>query len=87
MQTFYKFLGKEIKYQKSMADKIVEDTIKISFIVKSDGSITSSRVKESSSAEMSKETVRVLSNSTGWIPGTLSVGPVNMRLETPIKFE
>ena len=84
MQAFYKFLGKEIRYPKEAHE--IQGVVKVSFIVKRDGSLASINVKESPSPILSKEAIRVVSKSTGWIPGTLLGEPVDMRIVVPIKF-
>lgn len=86
IESFYKFLGANIKYPKDAADNNIQGNVFASFTVEKDGSITDVKIDRKLGYGTDEEAVRVLQLSRRWNPGMIGNRPVRVKYNIPIKF-
>lgn len=86
LKEFYKYLASEIKYPTQSAKQKIQGTVKLSFIVKKNGTIEDVEIVAAPNNELATEAIRVLELSEGWLPGKMFGEVVNTKYNIPIKF-
>jgi TonB family protein len=85
-QKFGEFLSKNIRYPKEMHDKGIQGRVYISFIVETDGTLSTIKVLKEPGFGSGEEAVRVMSMSPKWNPGIQDARPVRVQFTVPINF-
>lgn len=83
------FISKNVVYPPNAADNQIQGIIYLSYVVRSDGSLSDIKVIRSISggSELDREAIRVLKLTNGkWKPGKQNGKPVSVNLSLPIKF-
>lgn len=83
------FISKNMVYPQSAADNQIQGTIYLSYVVRSDGSLSDINVLKNAprGPELDAEALRVLKLTKGkWRPGMQNGKPVSVYLSLPIKF-
>lgn len=91
------FMGKDLSYfTKWVAsnyvlpdiakESCIQGRIKVSFIVKADGSVSNVTITQSLDPAFDEEAVRVVSSSPKWSPGMIDGKPVNVQCTIPVVF-
>lgn len=89
------FMGKDLSYfTKWVAsnyvlpdiakESCIQGRIKVSFIVKADGSVSNVTITQSLDPAFDEEAVRVVSSSPKWSPGMIDGTPVNVQCTIPV---
>ena len=65
-------------------ESCIQGRIKVSFIVKADGSVSNVTITQSLDPAFDEEAVRVVSSSPKWSPGMIDGTPVNVQCTIPI---
>ncbi|WP_337753201.1 TonB family protein, partial [Coprobacter fastidiosus] len=66
----FNFIEKNKKFPFALLDKGIENgSAQVTFVVKSDGTLSDIKVTKSTAPELAKEAIRVISNMPKWIPG------------------
>lgn len=82
------FINHNLKYPKHLAEKGIEGTVYIQFIVNEDGTVGNVEVIRSAHPELDKETVRVIKlTSNHWTPGKQRGKNVKVKYTIPVKFK
>ena len=81
------YISKNVKYPAAAKDQKVEGTVIVEFIVDKKGRITEPKIKQSVSASLDAEALRVVSSMPRWIPGKEEGTIVNSFMNFPIKFK
>ena len=81
-----KFLVENIKYPEVAMKKGIRGTVYVTFVVKSDGSVSDVKVLRGIGGGCDQEAVRVVKLMPKWIPGEDKGKPVNVQYNLPIKF-
>lgn len=82
----YKFLEKNVKYPKAARKAYVEGTVRVRFVVDTDGTVTDIKVKKQGNKYLDEEAIRVVSLSPRWKPGKIEGKEVKVYYAIPIKF-
>jgi TonB family protein len=70
LEAFSSYLGSNIQYPTDARENNIEGTVVLSFIVEKDGKVSDVKVSKSVSPSVDAEALRVIKNSSRWIPGT-----------------
>ncbi len=81
------YLKKEIKYPQSAIKDKIQGLVIVSFIVETDGSVSSVNVLKGVSEELDNEAVRVVKAMPKWTPGYQKSKAVRVMLNLPIRFQ
>lgn len=81
------YLKKEIKYPQSAIKDKIQGLVIVSFIVETDGSVSSVNVLKGVSEELDNEAVRVVKAMPKWTPGYQKGKAVRVMLNLPIRFQ
>ncbi|MGE7774437.1 M56 family metallopeptidase [Chitinophaga sp. NPDC101104] len=82
-----KYLSSQIKYPDEAAEKGVEGTIFVKFIVREDGSITDvTTVGNKKGAGLEEESIRVVKGMPKWNPGVQNGRKVDVEFNLPIRY-
>ena len=65
-------------------ESCIQGRIKVSFIVKADGSVSNVTITQSLDPAFDEEAVRVVSSSPKWSPGMIDGKPVNVQCTIPV---
>lgn len=65
-------------------ESCIQGRIKVSFIVKADGSVSNVTITQSLDPAFDEEAVRVVSSSPKWSPGMIDGTPVNVQCTIPV---
>jgi protein TonB len=87
MDSFLKYVSKNLKYPAQARRMGVEGKVFVQFVVEKDGSITDIKVVKGIGAGCDEEAVRVLENAPKWKPGKQRGRPVKQRIVLPIVFK
>ncbi len=82
------YIGRNLRYPKSAAEKGIQGTVIVGFSVMKDGSIAHVKTvhNESFDKELETEAIRVVSSMPNWIPGKINDQNVNTSMYVPITF-
>lgn len=81
-----KFIRKNLNYPQSAIEKGIEGTVRVSFIVEADGSLSDIKIIRGLYPECDAEALRLVSLFPKWIPGKQNGKAVRMMFNMPIKF-
>ncbi len=80
------YLTQHVEYPKEAISKGVEGTVKVSFIVEKDGSLSNIHVLHSLEASLDSAAVTCLRNMPKWKPGMQNGKVVRVQFNTPVHF-
>ena len=80
------FIRENLRYPADARQQGVEGTVYVSFIVETDGRVTSSKIIRGISAACDNEVLRMMNLMPNWKPGRQSGQDVRVRFVLPIKF-
>jgi len=86
LDAFYKYLGGHIHYPEDELNRNIQGKVLIGFVVEKDGKVSNIKVLKSVTPNIDAEAVRVIRNSTAWVPATLFGVPVRVYYDVPINF-
>ena len=82
------YLNKTFKYPKNAADKKIEGTVDVEFIVDKEGNVSKvEAISGPTTGGLRKEAIRVIKNSGKWIPGKQNGVAVKSYRKVPITFK
>ncbi|MTH15097.1 energy transducer TonB [Flavobacterium sp. LC2016-01] len=87
MPEFYKFAGHFYKVPSTPEGIVIKGTIRVTFIVQKDGSLTDMKVVKDLGYGTGEEALRVLRLSQKWIPGKLNGQVVPAEFHLPISIQ
>ncbi|TLU97925.1 energy transducer TonB [Dyadobacter luticola] len=88
MTEFYKFLGTNIRFPIEAARRGVTGRVKLSFVVREDGSLSNYKIENRLGFGLEEEAIRVVKKMDGmWEPGVLRGKKVNVKYYVPINFQ
>ncbi len=82
-----KYLRGNIKYPRMASENNIEGKVFVSFVVKSDGSITNVKVLRGIGGGCDEEAVRVVKSMPSWLPGKQGGRPVPVSFKLPVVFK
>ena len=85
-KALFEYLGKNIKYPPMAKEAHIEGKVYLSFVVKSDGSISDVKVLRGIKGGCNEEAVRVVSSMPSWKPGKQAGKSVPVQYNLPINF-
>ncbi|MEY4876945.1 MAG: hypothetical protein RL708_2094 [Bacteroidota bacterium] len=85
-QLLFAFISQNINYPRDARENDVQGVVNVSFVVLSDGSISSIEFKKDIGYGFAQEAVRILKKMPTWIPGKHKGKPVAVRIKFPIRF-
>lgn len=80
------YIGTNLQYPADAAANNESGTVYVSFIVKSDGSVTAATVEKGVSNLLDGEAKRVVGSMPKWAPGEHQGKKVSVKMVLPIKF-
>jgi len=86
MESFYKQIASNLSYPKEAAEKKVEGSVFISFIVEKDGTLSDVKVTRKLGYGLDEEAIKAVKTSKKWNPGTNDGKPVRVKFDIPVKF-
>lgn len=86
LKEFYKYLATEVKYPAQSLKQKIEGTVKLSFVVKKNGSIENVEILSAPNNELANEAIRVLALAPDWTPGKMFGEVMETRYAIPVKF-
>ncbi len=87
MQALYKFLGDQVKYPEAALKADIEGTVVISFVVETDGSLSSFEALKVPHQDLADEVIRVIKLSPKWNPAKKGDQAVKVKYTLPFKFK
>lgn len=86
--SFKKYINDNLRYPQDAKEANKQGTVYVSFVVRTDGSVTDVRVARgvSGAPSLDKEAVRLISESPKWKPGRMNGRAVNVQMTMPVKF-
>ncbi|MEN2414218.1 energy transducer TonB [Flavobacterium mesophilum] len=87
MPEFYKFCGHFYKVPSTPTGIVIKGTIRVTFIVQKDGSLTDMQIVKDLGYGTGEEALRVLRLSQKWIPGKLNGQVVAAKFHLPISIQ
>ncbi len=81
------YLSKNIEYPKRAANKEIEGTVYVSFVVDRDGRPSAIQIQKGVQRDLDRAAVSVVSNMPSWTPGRQNGQVVPVRMTLPVKFE
>ncbi len=85
--SFYKYVGKNIKYPSQARRMGVEGKVYLQFIVEKNGRLTDVKIIRGIGAGCDEEAKRVLEKAPKWKPGKQRGRPVRQRIVLPVNFK
>lgn len=80
------FLSQNVKYPAKAAEKKIEGTVTVKFIVNKDGSISDAIILRGVEPSLDAEALRVISSMPKWTPGKQRGKEVRVKYTIPIRF-
>jgi protein TonB len=87
MQTFYRYISKNLKYPAKARRIGIGGKVFVTFVVDKDGWLTEVNAVKGIGAGCDGEAVRVIQNAPKWKPGKQRGKPVKVRMTLPITFK
>ena len=85
-EELFKYLTYNVKYPIDATKNKIEGRILVTFVVEHDGSISNVDVANSVYPSLDKESIRVVSGMSKWIPGKVNGKTVRVKYTIPITF-
>lgn len=82
-----RYLSLNIKYPTAARETGITGIVYVTFVIETDGSISSIGVLRSVAGGCTEEAVRVVSEMPDWTPGKQRGKPVRVRMNLPVKFK
>jgi len=82
-----KYLAKNIRYPARAAEDGIQGTIRVSFVVKTDGGITNVKLLHGIGGGCDEEAIRVVSKMPQWKPGYVNGRKVDVLYNMPVQFK
>jgi len=86
MDSFYKQIASNLSYPKEAAEKKIEGSVLMSFIVEKDGTVSEVKVTRKLGFGLDEEAIKAVKTSKKWNPGTQDGKPVRVKYNIPVKF-
>lgn len=86
MDSFYKQIASNLSYPKEAAEKKIEGSVLMSFIVEKDGTVSEVKVTRKLGFGLDEEAIKAVKTSKKWNPGTQDGRPVRVKYNIPVKF-
>ncbi|MBO4738970.1 MAG: energy transducer TonB [Bacteroidales bacterium] len=86
-EALYKYLRDNLTYPSRAREAGIEGTVRLTFVVEKNGSISNVRVKRSVATALDEEAVRVVKAMPKWNPGKQRGKAVRSQFELPIIFK
>ena len=86
IQALFEYLSQNVKYPVDAEKQKVEGRVIATFVVETDGSISSIEVVKPAFPSLDAEAIRVLSGMPKWTPGKQSGKEVRVKYTVPISF-
>jgi len=86
-ESFYTYIGRELKYPRQARDLGVQGKVFVEFIVDKYGEVVDVKVKSGIGAGCDQEAADVIARSPRWAPGKVNGKEVNTQLVLPITFK
>ena len=86
IQALFEYLSQNVKYPADAENQKVEGRVIATFVVETDGSISSIEVVKPAFPSLDAEAIRVLSGMPKWTPGKQSGKEVRVKYTVPINF-
>lgn len=86
LMEFRRWVAETVRFPPEALEKKIRGRVVVSFVVDSEGSVTSVKVLQSPSPILSDEVERVLSSAPGWSPGMTNGEPVPVEFTLPVDF-
>jgi TonB family protein len=86
ISALYKYIGKNLSYPKSMAQKGVHGLVKVRFVIDKKGNVSDVTVLEGVNPDLDREAARIVSQMPKWNPGSLKGRPTSYYFVIPIRF-
>jgi TonB family protein len=83
---FIRYIKKNIKYPDEARRLGIQGKVMVSFVVEKDGSVSDVQVARPVSPSIDAEAIRVVENSSRWVPGMQYGRPVRVMYSVPISF-
>ncbi|MBP6810887.1 MAG: TonB family protein, partial [Saprospiraceae bacterium] len=87
MPELYKFLGSQVKYPEAAQKDKVEGMVVLTFIVETDGSLSSFNNENNARQDFADEVIRVMKLSVKWKPAMKNGKAVKVKYTLPFKFK
>ncbi|GAA0879982.1 hypothetical protein GCM10009119_29520 [Algoriphagus jejuensis] len=87
MEGFTQYMIKTLKYPQEAKEAKIEGKVLVTFVVKSDGTVSSSKILQGIGGGCDEEALRVVANSGVWTPGKLDGKSVNTQITLPVQFK
>lgn len=84
---FYEYIKSNLKYPKEAKENGVEGRVLLNFIIESDGSISDVILQKGIGYGCDEEAIRLIEQSSPWIPGKINDKPVRVQFILPIPFK
>lgn len=85
-EELFKYLTYNVKYPIDATKNKIEGRVLVTFVVEHDGSISNVNVANSVYPSLDKESIRVVSGMSKWIPGKVNGKTVRVKYTIPITF-
>ena len=85
-EELFKYLTYNVKYPIDATKNKIEGRVLVTFVVEHDGSISNVDVANSVYPSLDKESIRVVSGMSKWIPGKVNGKTVRVKYTIPITF-
>lgn len=86
MNTFYDYIGKNLKYPESARKAGIQGKVFVEFIVNTDGTLSDFKILKGIGEGCDQAALQVMSGSPSWIPGKQRGIAVRQRMVLPIVF-
>ena len=86
LMEFRRWVAETVRFPPEALEKKIRGRVVVSFVVDSEGSVTSVKVLQSPSPILSDEVERVLSSAPGWSPGMTNGESVPVEFTLPVDF-
>ena len=87
MEGFTKYMIENLNYPASAKDAKIEGMVMVTFVVKSDGSVSNIEVLRGIGGGCDQEAVRVVAESGKWTPGKNGGKAVSTQMTLPVQFK
>ncbi len=86
ISALYKYIGHNLRYPKSMAQKGVHGVVKVRFVIGKKGNVSDVTVLEGVNPDLDQEAARIVSQMPKWNPGSFKGRPASYYFTIPIRF-
>lgn len=87
MEGWINYFKNNLKYPKQAKTNGIEGMVMLSFVVRSDGSVSEVEVLRGIGGGCDEEAMRLLANSPNWTPGKKDNENVNVQMKLPVQFK